>query len=526
MLVVFCPACNARHRGENFCSVCGTALHQPHPSDPAPGVWSRDHLYGPPAQPSFGHKLPTGPKSTMWSTGRSRKVFLSIVIFPVLLVAGLALVGAMLPAELPPQLPSSAEPLAPPTSNAYSPGDVSETTSGAPSEPAWITAAVEEGVRGETLYAVELRAYTRHIATWWNEIMPSVHGVEFGELSGGLVAATPQTRLPGCMEGEDVTDNAFYAPCLDAIAYDEAVLFPRLHSGYGSIALGVILAHEWGHAVQGRTGDLGRLPSHTAEMQADCYAGAWLAAFKAHAGTQSLMSGGEDFNALAAIVSELSFWDIGLDSGGDPESHGSAFDRVSAFMDGRENSAPKCALYSTNPPAPVMPLWTSTEDYYNGGDLSGEALAAVLYDATAEYWPRLPQGTLMPATMGYEEGAKIGCKPRPGELSFGWCPAQRSIAAYDIGDVYGDFTIGASLGLAWADAYKQFSGVQTHRACLVGEWMRSLDGGAVKTVSLSPGDVDEAVGVMLIADSVPNSAGEYALRHVEEFKRGYLQGCL
>jgi hypothetical protein len=42
----------------------------------------------------------------------------------------------------------------------------------------------------------------------------------------------------------------------------------------GDFAVVLILAHEWGHAVQAQVGELRGL-SITRELQADCYAGSW-----------------------------------------------------------------------------------------------------------------------------------------------------------------------------------------------------------------------------------------------------------
>lgn len=390
-------------------------------------------------------------------------------------------------------------------------------------EPEWVRSLAENGVRTEAPYAVELRAYVRHLASWWDVIMPTVLEKPFEPLEGGLIAATPRTKFKGCLAGYELVENAFFAACEDLIAYDDVKLFPRLYESYGPVALGVILAHEWGHAVQHRAGVADVMTSHTAEMQADCYAGAWLSAFKLDAGTQALASGSEDFNALAAIVGELSYWDIGVDAGDHEESHGSAFDRVAAFMDGRENGPAKCVLYTENPPTPVMPVWTSYEDYFNDGDLTGAELAEVLTLSTTRYWPALPDGSRLPTPMQVRDADEIGCVKRPGELFFSWC--KNVIAQHETTSEYGDFAVGAALGLAWADAYKSVSATPSHRACLVGEWMRKLERGAVADVALSPGDIDEAIVVMLFADSAPDENGRYSLRHLEEFKAGYLRGC-
>ena len=58
---------------------------------------------------------------------------------------------------------------------------------------------------------------------------------------------------------------------------EDGVLY-GLAEEFGPSILGVVLAHEFGHAIQARAGDLDRgLPTITTEQQADCFAGAWVA---------------------------------------------------------------------------------------------------------------------------------------------------------------------------------------------------------------------------------------------------------
>ncbi len=57
------------------------------------------------------------------------------------------------------------------------------------------------------------------------------------------------------------------------MAWDAEGLLPDLQSRFGDFAIPVVLAHEWGHAVQGRSNFAAR--TVTKELQADCFAGAW-----------------------------------------------------------------------------------------------------------------------------------------------------------------------------------------------------------------------------------------------------------
>ena len=57
------------------------------------------------------------------------------------------------------------------------------------------------------------------------------------------------------------------------MAWDAKVLLPDLQEKYGDFVIPVVMAHEWGHAVQARSNFTAR--TVTSELQADCFAGAW-----------------------------------------------------------------------------------------------------------------------------------------------------------------------------------------------------------------------------------------------------------
>jgi uncharacterized protein len=82
----------------------------------------------------------------------------------------------------------------------------------------------------------------------------------------------------------------FYCPPDERI-YLDTTFFQQMRDQFGasggSLAQLYVLAHEWGHHIQNVTGDLQRVqqgdtgPQSTgvrSELQADCYAGAWMAA--------------------------------------------------------------------------------------------------------------------------------------------------------------------------------------------------------------------------------------------------------
>ena len=74
-----------------------------------------------------------------------------------------------------------------------------------------------------------------------------------------IIAGRPGVKLPPC-QGErlsyrDVAGNAFYCCGDNFVVYDDAHLFPDLYADIGPFAVALVLAHEWGHAVQDRAGE-------------------------------------------------------------------------------------------------------------------------------------------------------------------------------------------------------------------------------------------------------------------------------
>src|SRR4051812_45255853 len=117
----------------------------------------------------------------------------------------------------------------------------------------------------------------RDVERFWRENFPDIAGgKQFEVVKGGYFPYT-QRKLPPPCGGQppEYQPNAFYCPPGDFIAWDTQNLIPQLEQRYGALLVGVVMAHEYGHAVQTR---LGRTRDATVvlEQQADCFAGAWL----------------------------------------------------------------------------------------------------------------------------------------------------------------------------------------------------------------------------------------------------------
>ncbi|ORB65478.1 neutral zinc metallopeptidase [Mycolicibacterium tusciae] len=139
--------------------------------------------------------------------------------------------------------------------------------------------------------------------------------------------------------------NAGY--CLDdhTIGWDRGEFLPALQEAHGDMGLTMMLAHEYGHAIQYQSGmaddDTETL---VAEQQADCLAGAYMRWVAEDRSPRFTLSTGEGLNNVLAAV--IGFRDplLNID---DPEvgvnEHGSAFERVSAFQFGFTDGVQACA---------------------------------------------------------------------------------------------------------------------------------------------------------------------------------------
>ena len=130
-----------------------------------------------------------------------------------------------------------------------------------------------------------LLATVNDLDSWWELTYPKIYGAPWQPLQGDVYAAYPERPddLPGCGEPRTSYDDvqqfvAFYCGLGDFIVYDDGEdgLLADLADNLGAATIGIVLAHEYGHAIQQRSGVLDQnLPTVTTEQQADCFAGAW-----------------------------------------------------------------------------------------------------------------------------------------------------------------------------------------------------------------------------------------------------------
>jgi predicted metalloprotease len=135
---------------------------------------------------------------------------------------------------------------------------------------------------GESLSPDQANTVVRDAITdverYWSAAYPTLSGGKpFKPVSGGYHPYTEQDPPPQCgPQRWQYQPNAFYCSAGDFIAWDAQTLIPQLAADYGSLLVAVVVAHEYGHAVQLRLG-LAEQATIVLEQQADCFAGGWIA---------------------------------------------------------------------------------------------------------------------------------------------------------------------------------------------------------------------------------------------------------
>jgi predicted metalloprotease len=147
--------------------------------------------------------------------------------------------------------------------------------------------------------------------------------------------------------GDDTYGLVNAAFCFDdeTIGWDRGELLPSLRKANGDMGVAMVLAHEYGHAIQHQAGlTTKKTPTLVSEQQADCFAGAYMRWVAEDKSPRFTLSTGDGLNNVLAAV--IAFRDPLL-AEGDPEAgideHGSAFERLSAFQFGFTDGPSACA---------------------------------------------------------------------------------------------------------------------------------------------------------------------------------------
>ena len=182
-------------------------------------------------------------------------------------------------------------------------------------------------------------------------------------------------RIPGVILYTGSTDSGcgqataaigpFYCPADESI-YVDTDFFATLRSDFGAsagpLAQMYVLAHEWGHHISNITGDLSQVGNDTGptsgsvrlELQADCYAGAWVrdASSTRDANGNTFMKPvtkeeiTDALNAAASVGDDNIQQQSGQRVNPDGFTHGSSEQRQRWFQTGFEQGPNACDTFS------------------------------------------------------------------------------------------------------------------------------------------------------------------------------------
>lgn len=202
------------------------------------------------------------------------------------------------------------------------------------------------------------------VERFWRDELPDRFGVDVDPITSVVpYRVADEVPLPRCngtpLDPDAAADNAVYCRAEHLIAYDVDAM-EHLRLDHGDLAVAVVLAHEYGHAVQATAGQRGdRLGL---ELQADCFAGAWAATTEP---TDADLDG-----AIGALVGAA---DRGRSIAAGPAGHGGPFDRTAAFAEGVSRGTSACTTDDADRPgvdadaSSGTPVWNGSIEVLAGG---------------------------------------------------------------------------------------------------------------------------------------------------------------
>lgn len=403
-----------------------------------------------------------------------------------------------------------------------------------------------------------ITAAIKDIADFWAQEMPAVYGFDFRPLDGGIFAAYPERTepIPGCGVAEttfsDVEGNAFYCLLGDFMVYDDHTLLPALVEELGQAAVAVVMAHEFGHAIQERIDAFGE-PVILKEQQADCFAGAWSA--RAARGESDVIFF-DDNDVRGGLIAMIKVADpVELGGAGDPDAHGTGFDRVGAFQDGFTGGAAACEPFFREGRNLVDIPFDFSDP--NQGNLpfqsaDGADIVTLIPADLDRYWAEQLAGsdfTFVPPTLVlYATAGPFPSCPGVSDDQFArngfFCAATNEVmldadfaTELSLNPLLGDMSVGYIISQAYSEA------VQTAIAtaltgedrvllsdCLTGTWVRDIvppiPDDRENALLLSAGDLDEAVVIAIVRsdDTADTNVRGSAFEKIDAFRSGVLGG--
>lgn len=235
----------------------------------------------------------------------------------------------------------------------------------------------------------------------WNAKAPKSQAIEF------------------CKETTYRLVNAAYCRLDDSIGWDRSLLLPTMEETFGKMSVVMVLAHEYGHAIQSMAKLVAQKdPVIVKEQQADCFAGAFMRHVAEGKSKHFTINTSDGLNRVLAAT--VAIRDSNPD---DPESvHGSAFERVSAVQVGFTDGSKGCKGIDSDE---IDQRRGKLPQSFKGDDGEYEINKDNLVELSKALKVILPVEN--PPTFDYST-AKIECRNGAITEPVTYCPAKNTIA--------------------------------------------------------------------------------------------------
>ncbi|MEO6956081.1 MAG: neutral zinc metallopeptidase [Antricoccus sp.] len=295
------------------------------------------------------------------------------------------------------------------------------------------------------------------IMSFWKDQFGQDFGKTMKPLAGGIYSYTSdQSKQVPCVgNAKEAAGNAFYCPSGDLVAYDRDFL-GSLAKQYGSFLVTLVFAHEFGHAIQARVGE----PSNktiVVETQADCFAGVFVK--QATKGTPHFKITSKELDSV--LAGYLLFSDAPGGTSAGSNSHGSGFDRISAFQDGFSGGAKTCTSQFNNQRVfTEIPYQSANDQAQKGNQPYGDtapgankefnAFFKVLLQPSGKSWKDL--------SVQSTDNGSPACNSKKQSDQVFYCQKDMTVYYADKSvtkqayDKYGDFAVYELLGIPFAEA--------------------------------------------------------------------------
>lgn len=359
------------------------------------------------------------------------------------------------------------------------------------------------------------------LEAFWTTTYPNTFDGEFRPAKALRSWDPGQLRGKFCGNRTFLLVNAAYCYLDNTIGWDRRLLLPALRSAYNDLAVTMVLAHEYGHAIARTAGitKTRQTPTLVAEQQADCLAGVYIRWVAQGDSPRFTLSTGDGLNGVLAAMLALRDPLLGPDEEIGNNEHGSAFERISAFQFGFTDGADSCAAIDADEieqrrgELPVQLQQDETGEL----PVSEDSVQLVLDAMNALYTPAEPP------QLTFDAAVAATCPDARPSLPASYCPATNTIAIdlpalqamgtpskdQKLATLSGDNTAYSVLVSRYLQRIQIEHGglvldnasAALRTACLTGVATSRLSEGVTTpnggTIALTAGDLDEAVAGLL-----------------------------